>query len=387
MTGLRRLAIAAVLLLALPVGGAAQGPGLGDLLARAQALAEGGATGDALARLRAVRAALDRVVAEHPASDEALAILRREPLPWFDIRDADNRIRALSKARLAARLQAVAASRPTPVTVPVAATAAAASAPPVDRPAPTAQDPTPAQSAAALPGLLPVPPGDTGAAGAEPAETAPAQSAASAPPLPPATAETEAALALDRQAIRDLQARLQVMGYDPNGIDGVIGRGTRGALSAWQASRGIAATGQLNAEQLAALRAQSDVLLVAWLADPANARLHAPPPPIALGPRNMTGTWRFTTTCGRNSRLGSLRITGVLAVAHSGDNRYAGRARQSQGFNGRFSGRLDGRRMTGEINWGLLVGRIQFQGTVADQELVIRGRDSNRCAFYAAKSG
>lgn len=223
------------------------------------------------------------------------------------------------------------------------------------------------------------------------------QAAAPAPPppetaeLPPAPALTSATEAeerdmdLDRQTIRDLQARLLVSGFDPNGIDGVIGRGTRSALSAWQSGLGVAPTGYINAAQLAALRSVSEDALAAWLSDPENETLYLPPPPVALGPGNMGGNWRFTSTCGPDSRLGRLTITGNLDIRHAGGNAYRGSALQSQGFRGRFSGRLEGRRVSGEINWGLLVGRVSFSGRIADQELVMRGSDSNGCGFYAVK--
>lgn len=205
--------------------------------------------------------------------------------------------------------------------------------------------------------------------------------------FPPSNAESETALSLDKQAIRDIQARLLVLGHDPNGIDGVIGRGVRSAVKGWQESRSADANGYLNETQVIELRKQSQAALDAWLEDPENALEYLPPPPKPIGPYNMSGTWRFTSNCGSKSRLGRMKIKGVLSIAHSNGNLYSGRARNSQGFNGKFTGRLSGRRMTGEINWGLLVGKVIFRGTVADQKLVINGRDNNGCSFYAAKSG
>jgi hypothetical protein len=205
------------------------------------------------------------------------------------------------------------------------------------------------------------------------------------PALGSATEAEEAALGLDRQDIRDLQARLLVSGFDPNGVDGLIGRGTRAALSDWQRSVGVEPTGFLNAAQRAALVAGSEAALAEWRADPDNERLYTPPDPISLGPGNVAGTWRFTSTCGADSRLGALRINGVLDIRHAGGNSYSGTARQSQGFRGQFSGRLEGRQVIARINWGLLIGRVDFTGRISDQELVMRGRDSNGCRFYAAR--
>lgn len=277
-----------------------------------------------------VKELLDRIVNEYPASDLAVSVLLAQPVGTIDV------------AALNARLHNTGAA---PETV------------------------------AKEPAKKALPPLHAG----RPAATTPL-------PMTPGTEASEAALALDKQAIRDLQARLLVLGYDPNGIDGAAGRGTRAALRAWQQSQGIEATGYLNEVQRQRLRAESEVALGVWRANPENERLYTPPPPIALGPRNVSGTWRFTTKCGANSALGRTTITGVLNVGHAGGNRYSGRVQQSQGFRGQFSGRLNGRRMSGEINWGLLLGRVQVAGTIADQKLAMSGRDSNRCSFYAVKS-
>jgi peptidoglycan hydrolase-like protein with peptidoglycan-binding domain len=201
----------------------------------------------------------------------------------------------------------------------------------------------------------------------------------------PGTEATEAALDLGKPEFRDIQARLLVLGHDPNGIDGLAGRGTRSALRLWQAENAVEGSGYLSASQLSLLREQSEQQLAAWLQEPGNAALYDPPV-IALTPQTMSGNWRFTSTCGANSRLGRMTLTGILNIRHAGGNQFTGSARQSQGFNGRFAGRLQGRQIVGEINWGLLVGRTAFRGTVADERLVISGSDSNRCGFSARKS-
>ena len=54
----------------------------------------------------------------------------------------------------------------------------------------------------------------------------------------------------DRQA---LQSRLSARGFDTNGVDGVIGPGTRGAISAYQSSIGVPATGEPSLELLRSL--------------------------------------------------------------------------------------------------------------------------------------
>ena len=203
--------------------------------------------------------------------------------------------------------------------------------------------------------------------------------------VPVSSQETEAALSLGSQAIRDIQARLLVLGHDPNGIDGMVGPGTRNGLRSWQASLGLSESGYLNAEQLSELKEQSRDGLAVWLKNPENARRHTPPPAIALGPKTMSGSWRFVSKCGGKSRSGISQFDGVLQLKHAGGNQYSGTAALTQGIKGRFSGALNGRTLTGEINWGFLIGKDRLQATVAKDKLAMSGRDSDSCNFYAAK--
>ena len=69
--------------------------------------------------------------------------------------------------------------------------------------------------------------------------------------------QAEAALGLDREDRRRVQASLSVLGFDPRGIDGIFGGGTRTALEAWQRSEGLRETGYLTADQLSRLSAQA----------------------------------------------------------------------------------------------------------------------------------
>lgn len=89
--------------------------------------------------------------------------------------------------------------------------------------------------------------------------------------------ETEKSLNLDRQAIRDIQARLLVIGHDPNGVDGVVGKGTRNAVKEWQDFEGLAETGFLSEAQLTFLKGQSQEMLDDWLIVRNNAKLYSPP--------------------------------------------------------------------------------------------------------------
>ncbi len=64
----------------------------------------------------------------------------------------------------------------------------------------------------------------------------------------------EARLGLDRSARRLIQRGLRADGFDPGSVDGLFGPATRASLRAWQSSRGQAATGYLNGQQVAELR-------------------------------------------------------------------------------------------------------------------------------------
>lgn len=64
---------------------------------------------------------------------------------------------------------------------------------------------------------------------------------------------TEKALGLNREARRDIQRDLSLLGYDPRGIDGIFGAGSRAAITAWQSDNGYEPTGYLSAEQVRAM--------------------------------------------------------------------------------------------------------------------------------------
>jgi peptidoglycan hydrolase-like protein with peptidoglycan-binding domain len=54
--------------------------------------------------------------------------------------------------------------------------------------------------------------------------------------------------------VRDLQQQLQDLGFDPNGVDGTFGPGTKAAVIAFQNSRGLTADGIVGPNTLAALQ-------------------------------------------------------------------------------------------------------------------------------------
>lgn len=192
-------------------------------------------------------------------------------------------------------------------------------------------------------------------------------------------------LDLTRQDIRDIQARLSVLGFDPNGIDGAAGRGTRAAISAWQVSRGIPQTGYLDANQLGALRLQSNGALESWLQDPGNRTRYEPPPPVPITTALVNGRWRYTSTCGRNSRMPGRTIRGEMQIVYSGGSRFSGALANTQGLRGTLSGTLRGRQLNGTVRWGLLLGSTTFQAAISDDGRSASGRDSLGCSFRARR--
>ena len=76
---------------------------------------------------------------------------------------------------------------------------------------------------------------------------------------PGARAErTEQSLDLDRDQRREIQRDLSLLDYNTRGIDGIFGRGTRTAITAWQKAQGFEPTGFLTAEQITRLDAQAE---------------------------------------------------------------------------------------------------------------------------------
>src|ERR1051325_9042127 len=57
--------------------------------------------------------------------------------------------------------------------------------------------------------------------------------------------------------VKDLQQKLKDLGFDPNGVDGNFGPGTKAAVIAFQQSQGLQADGIAGPATLAALQAAS----------------------------------------------------------------------------------------------------------------------------------
>lgn len=80
-------------------------------------------------------------------------------------------------------------------------------------------------------------------------ETVAPSTASPRQPAPTQAQRSEQALQLSRAERRDVQRGLSSEGFYRSSIDGLFGRGTRGAISAWQRANGFSATGFLNADQ------------------------------------------------------------------------------------------------------------------------------------------
>ncbi len=68
----------------------------------------------------------------------------------------------------------------------------------------------------------------------------------------------EEALSLNRDQRRAIQRQLRLIDFDPKGIDGLFGPGSRAAIAAWQGKNGETVTGYLNRDQILRLAAQAD---------------------------------------------------------------------------------------------------------------------------------
>lgn len=70
--------------------------------------------------------------------------------------------------------------------------------------------------------------------------------------------QAEAALNLSRDQRRSIQRQLTLLDFDTRGIDGILGRGSRAAITAWQRSLGGQGTGYLSRPELETLATAAD---------------------------------------------------------------------------------------------------------------------------------
>ncbi|MHA1127977.1 MAG: peptidoglycan-binding protein [Alphaproteobacteria bacterium] len=91
------------------------------------------------------------------------------------------------------------------------------------------------------------------------AQAARARLATTAPVIvTPTPKEAEAALRLSRTERRNIQENLTLLGFDTRGVDGILGRGSRAAIAAWQGRQRLEVTGYLTDPQITRLREQAD---------------------------------------------------------------------------------------------------------------------------------
>ena len=67
----------------------------------------------------------------------------------------------------------------------------------------------------------------------------------------------EEGLGLNQAVRRQIQEGLRADGFDPGGVDGLLGPRTRAAIRSWQSARGARSTGYLDGSQVEALRGRS----------------------------------------------------------------------------------------------------------------------------------
>jgi peptidoglycan hydrolase-like protein with peptidoglycan-binding domain len=147
--------------------------------------------------------------------------------------------------------QEIVSSKRTPTTV---ATAAPAKDSPSSLPAiPAANGATTTAGRTVLPPIPPAKPSP---------QAAPTRSSPSSPPLS------------SSNDIRELQGRLQSLGFDPGTIDGANGPRTAAALTRYQQARGLQPTGIADKDMLAELRQEPGAT--------------APPPPPPPRPRTQS---------------------------------------------------------------------------------------------------
>lgn len=82
----------------------------------------------------------------------------------------------------------------------------------------------------------------------------------------------EDALALTRDDRRGVQRALSLVGFDPKGIDGLFGTGSRTAIAAWQKKNGHEPSTYLTREQIVALLGQADTRAAQLEAEAATRR-------------------------------------------------------------------------------------------------------------------
>ena len=87
--------------------------------------------------------------------------------------------------------------------------------------------------------------------------------------------KAEEALGLNRDARREIQRDLTILDYNPRGIDGIFGNGTRAAVERFQTQNGFPKTGYLNELQIRRLSLQAEQRTAELEAEAERRRLEA----------------------------------------------------------------------------------------------------------------
>ena len=125
--------------------------------------------------------------------------------------------------------------------------------------------------------VLPGPPGADVPPVADSSAPAPVAVAEAPAPLWIAADESsEAMLALTRSERKDVQRRLALAGFDPNGFDGIFGPRTREAIADFQAAWGFPSTGYLDTAAHAELQARTEEAYAALASQAASEPRGAP---------------------------------------------------------------------------------------------------------------
>lgn len=140
---------------------------------------------------------------------------------------------------------------------------------PVARPAPASRAPSRIQTVDPTPAPTSAPVRAPAALSTRQPNASDVPTGAPAKTKPLATPDDETLLKLDRNARREIQRRLTLLGFDTKGVDGSFGPNSRAAIQIWQQERDFPVSGYLDDAQLVRLTVDSDDLYEKWKAEEA----------------------------------------------------------------------------------------------------------------------
>lgn len=179
-------------------------------------------------------------------------------------------------------------------------------------------------------------------------QKSPAKPAAPAPVTTVAEPEKPAPAQSDkpdrREIIRQSQARLNALGCNAGGADGVIGQRTRRAFARFLADSGASLAPSALGTQAAlnVLNSKSGKVCKTVVAAPAPEAPNAP----SGGGFNLAGSWRFKANC-----LLVVQTTGSVSYSRTGPNTFRGTVRDSLGQTATTTTTLTGRKIKSVLRW------------------------------------